>query len=388
MLFPLPPRTAEDIRAFCRRFTEGIRVEYKRNFDENVRRNLAKIVSSFANSLGGVLILGVNAVNGVPQEPIDGFEPEPREEVPLTVENLCIQNTYPAIFPKITEVPSDVEGKRFVTIEVDESPDAPHAIENSTKVYVRTGNAANPYELAHVDSVIELLRRRENPLGQRQLLFERAHVLGLHNDGAQAQVAICPVMPKRPLCSAADCWNFLRNTPYRGGHFFPIARMRRVEGGAAAFPDHECADVNRYGFVFGRKNISTHRREGDVEQYLDFSELFDLYVRIYWCAASFLERIHFRGDVLIELKLMKVLGQSLPFIPWEHNEIRDFASNDREVSASQITPSEDLRTRLLSTTQEIFAELCWPFWQSHDEFPREFLNRYIAVSLAGRGFQV
>src|SRR5215813_11301494 len=101
MLFPLPPRTAEDIRAFCGRFNEGIRVEYKRNFDENVRRNMPKIVSSFANSLGGVLILGVNAVNGVPQEPIEGFEPEPREEVPLTVENLCIQNTHPAIFPKV-----------------------------------------------------------------------------------------------------------------------------------------------------------------------------------------------------------------------------------------------------------------------------------------------
>jgi len=44
----------------------------------------------FANSLGGVLIIGVNALDGVPQNRIEGFTP-PEEELPLTVENLCIQ---------------------------------------------------------------------------------------------------------------------------------------------------------------------------------------------------------------------------------------------------------------------------------------------------------
>jgi predicted HTH transcriptional regulator len=70
MLFTRPPRAAEDIRSFCARFNEGLRVEYKANLDDAVRRALPKVISSFANSLGGVLVLGVNAVNGVPQEPI------------------------------------------------------------------------------------------------------------------------------------------------------------------------------------------------------------------------------------------------------------------------------------------------------------------------------
>jgi hypothetical protein len=52
-------------------------------------------------------------------------------------------------------------------IEVDESWEAPHAIENSKKVYVRTGNAANPYDFAQVDFVIELVRRRAEPLALR-----------------------------------------------------------------------------------------------------------------------------------------------------------------------------------------------------------------------------
>jgi hypothetical protein len=35
-------------------------------------------------------------------------------------------------------------------------------------VYVRTGNAANPYDLAHVDLIIDLVKRREEPLELRE----------------------------------------------------------------------------------------------------------------------------------------------------------------------------------------------------------------------------
>jgi len=107
MLFRATPRNAGDIRSFCAQFNEGIRVEYKSRFDDNVRRALPKVVSSFANSVGGVLVIGVNAADGVPQNPIEGFE-RPPEELPLTVENLCIQGINPPVFPKTTVIDSDV----------------------------------------------------------------------------------------------------------------------------------------------------------------------------------------------------------------------------------------------------------------------------------------
>src|SRR5579871_6016931 len=91
MIFTKYPITLEVIRAVCGKFNEGLRVEYKRDLDSSVRGKLAKIVSSFANSHGGVLIIGIDTVNGVPQPPFDGFQPAPREEFPLTVENLCLQ---------------------------------------------------------------------------------------------------------------------------------------------------------------------------------------------------------------------------------------------------------------------------------------------------------
>src|SRR5437660_12166024 len=96
MLFPNRPITVEHIRAFCAN-NEGYRVEYKGMFDSSVRDKIPKVLSSFANSNGGVLVIGVNTLNGVPQPPFEGFQPAPREEYALTVENICLQNIYPAI---------------------------------------------------------------------------------------------------------------------------------------------------------------------------------------------------------------------------------------------------------------------------------------------------
>lgn len=227
MLFPAIPQSVNDIREFCARFNEGIRVEYKVNFDENVRRALPKIVSSFANSLGGVLIVGVNAHDGVPQVPIEGFV-RPAEELPLTVENICLSGINPPVFPRTTVIDSDVAGRQFLIIEVDESWEAPHAIENSRKVYVRTGNAANPYDLAEVDLIIDLVRRRSEPreLRERMLRAARQRAFAAVPDTSiYAEASITPMYPRRTLCTRDSTWDFMTTQAYRGGRFFPFENV-------------------------------------------------------------------------------------------------------------------------------------------------------------------
>ena len=135
MLFPKPISNLEhqDVEEFCSRFTENIRVEYKSTFDQNVKKKLPRVVSAFANAYGGVLIVGVNASNGIPEKPIEGInfaDPEPR----LTLENICRENIFPEVPVYSKLVQSSVVGKAFLVVEVNESPKAPHAIENSTQV--------------------------------------------------------------------------------------------------------------------------------------------------------------------------------------------------------------------------------------------------------------
>ena len=291
MLFPTPPATADDIRAFCQRFNEGIRVEYKATFDRSVRQSTSKMISALANTLGGVAIIGVHAVNGVPQTPIEGFD-ETGEELTLVVEQICLQGINPAVIPKITQIQSDVPGKCFLLIEVDESPEAPHAIENQTRVYVRTGNAANPYELAHVDLIIERFTRRTELQKTRRTQIDRQseRCRDLLPPGPlDIEVSVGPVYPRRPLMSRDAVWTFADTENYRGGRFIPGALLRRTNDGVAGLNDgsHEYVDLSHFGFVFWKRSAQANflRPQEAATAFWRFSDVFQPVLKSLICAS-------------------------------------------------------------------------------------------------------
>ena len=93
--------TFSDIQAFCDEYSEGVRVEYKQAI-----RHIPKIVSSFANTQGGIFIIGVRADNETNKVvAIDGVSN------PGGLEEQIIQSAsegiYPAVHPEviIREVP-------------------------------------------------------------------------------------------------------------------------------------------------------------------------------------------------------------------------------------------------------------------------------------------
>jgi hypothetical protein len=69
--------TAQRILEACAHFNDGLCVEYKGNFDGKRQGPTAEGRFAFANSQGGVLIIGVKTVNGVRVKPIEGFAPAP-----------------------------------------------------------------------------------------------------------------------------------------------------------------------------------------------------------------------------------------------------------------------------------------------------------------------
>jgi len=386
MLFLATPQNVADIRSFCTQFNEGIRVEYKSTFDDNVRRALAKVVSSFANSLGGVLVIGVNAVDGVPQNPIEGFAP-PAEELPLTVENLCIQGINPPVFPKTTVVNSDVAGRIFLVIEVDESWEAPHAIENTKKVYVRTGNAANPYDLAQVDLIIELVRRRAEPLALRNRLVERARqraAQAVADTSVHAEVSIAPLYPRRALCTRDVTWDFLSAERYRGGRFFPFETLRRVEDGTASFRlNEQYGELNTFGVTLGRQVMQPGQ-----EQQLLVGDPFHLMLRLLVCGNRFFRSVGYHGDVSINLTLRNMQNQRMVFIPVRPGTVlgeNDYRTFENVLSGQQIVAAENLEMQLNQTLQSAISQVCWSFWQSADPFPTVELEQYLERTIQNMG---
>ena len=161
--------TFSDIEDFCQEYGEGIRVEYKRDFD--IKKHIPKTVSAFANTQGGIFIIGtetdkrtnkVIAIDGIPNS--GGIEEQ--------IQQSALTGIYPAVIPEviICSVPANPNNV-VVIVRVDESPQAPHAIQNSKKVYIRTGSITQPYDYAEIDRIEYMLKRREDvQITTRQIL--------------------------------------------------------------------------------------------------------------------------------------------------------------------------------------------------------------------------
>jgi hypothetical protein len=398
MIFIERPITVQHIRDACARFNEGLRVEYKSTFDANVRDQLPKVVSSFANSQGGVLVVGVRAVNGVPQPPFQGFVAQPREEFPLTVENICLRNIYPPVLPRVQVVESDAPNEVFLVIEVDESGEAPHAIENSRKVYVRTGNAANPYDFAEVDLIIDLLKRRAEPQARRERLTkfaqERSHQI-VPQDQPFMRVVICPTFPRSPQCTAQQAWEFLAQTSMRDPHLIPYNSMKRIPDGAASFRLQDprapeirprYVELGSYGLLFLAGQFSVRRWAADLDdtQHLVFGDLFHSLVRLTGCAGRFYSAFGYSGSLIMNVSLHNVRGWAMRFFdpigPFP-DDPEDFRCHTHLVVAERLVAVEQIRVQGVDEVTKILTELTWAFWQSNAAHPTDQLRRHVEALL-------
>lgn len=392
------PITAQHVRDVCARFNEGLRVEYKRALDANVRNHLPKIISSFANSQGGVLVVGINTLNGVPQPPFDGFAFQPREEFPLTVENICLQNINPPVLPRTHVIESDVPNQVFLVIEVDESGEAPHAIENSRMVYVRTGNAANPYDLAEVDLIIDLLKRRREPLEHRDRLIEfaeRRSNQSVHRDRPFLQISICPTFPRTALCTTQQVWEFMFRGPYnQAASLFNLNTVKRIPDGAADWMHHNAdnplspaqyAEIGNYGLLFAAREFQVIPWAGGADQprQIWFADLIQTLVKLIVFAERFYANYAYLGGLLLNTWLHNVQGFPMRFLdaPPFGDDPDDFRCHTEVVSTERLTAVEQIRTQRPNVLTEILTELTWSFWQSNAQFPvarlRQMVDRTI-----------
>jgi hypothetical protein len=389
MIFLERPITVRHIREVCAHFNEGLRVEYKGTFDASVRAHLPKIVSSFANSQGGVMIVGVPAVNGVPGAQIEGFEPPAREELALTVESICLQNIQPPVLPRTEIVQSDVPNRVFLVIEVDESAEAPHAIENSKRVYVRTGNAANPYDLAEVDLIIDLLRRRSEPTERRDRILRSAEKRSEQSVPRQQpylQVSACPQFPRMSLCSSHEAWDFLLRTTHAPEGLAAANSLKRVPDGAASLVNAaprvpaQYVELNKYGLLYAARHFAQTQAHPDLPFELHFLGLFQVLLRLTSTAGRFYSAVGYRGSLLIRTSVHLVRDQIMRFVPGnayvgvDLEEYRCFAES---VTAERLVGVDHLQERRVDVLTDILSEITWAFWQSNQEHPTAQLRRTI-----------
>ena len=382
-----------DIEAFCREWSEGVRVEYKSEI-----AHIPKIISSFANTQGGIFIIGVETdQNNKVKFPIQGIQNDGG------IEERIIQSAtdgiYPAIMPEviICDVPGETD-RVVVVVRVEESQHAPHAIQNSTKVYVRQGSTTPPYELAEIGRIEYLLKRREEPQRiSRQILDrieERVRVNSYSSQLERPNLAIFarPVFPYRPIIAPPEIYEYMVSHPSIPSTARNIdLSTKKVTGGAfhVAKGDWLCFwELNEHGIIYCReglhrkrmlRNYSTRDDDNLGEEYLSDEDIAWKAYTFIGVAAHFFTKCEYSGNVEMTARLEQVRGEKLLFSKDLHPAaVERRQSEESEILASTQCLPRDLRTakEYSRVLIELLNQLYWVFNVGDNEWRDEW-RKYV-----------
>lgn len=184
MLFtkPITEITYQDVVDFCNEQNpESFILDYKRELPKP-NDKLAKLIAAFANTYGGLLVIGINAPKGKPEPPFEGIDYDEKEKYAEKIQQIIISNITEPIFPEIHICPPD-NNKTFIIVRVAESDITPHRVGNDKKIYIRTGEintSANEYERsideASWGKIEWLASRRAKSIQLRNQMIDEAEI--------------------------------------------------------------------------------------------------------------------------------------------------------------------------------------------------------------------
>ena len=157
---PFHDLTFEDIVQFCKkRVPEGKQLDYKYLIPKNYEK-FAKVIASFANALGGILIIGVqDDKNDQPKPPFLGIPYH--EKLRNTIEDIIQVYIDPIVFVDINICVNKTGERMFVVVQIPQSNLTPHLVGKSKRAYIRTGQSSRPEAIVHPEKLPWLLDHRK-----------------------------------------------------------------------------------------------------------------------------------------------------------------------------------------------------------------------------------
>ena len=382
---PIDEITFEDVKSFCDVWAEGVRVEYKKEI-----RHIPKIVSSFANTHGGIFLIGVEAdqTNNMPIFPIEGI---PKDSgIEERIQQSALTGIYPGIIPEIKLVDVPNSNNVVVIVRVDESLQAPHAIKDVTQVYIRVGSITQPYEYKHanMDNIAYMFKRREDSqVVARQILeriekrvsaIEPAHITidslqQIYGELPKITVIAQPTFPYRPVIPIPDIYELGRKRLYP---------LRRVEGGAAyvgqryegrrALDDitKDYIEFNEYGIIYRKAMLSIYKDSYTDEERMDCDQFFVHIKDVIKYAVDLYGKCEYLGNIKISIQLQEILGWILSDDRGRHYREEITGNLDAktkcfntEVSTSIECLARDLENedKRNAIVEELMCPLFWAF---------------------------
>ncbi len=169
---PIESIEIDDIIGFCAlKREESIDLDYKSNWPSD----LEKVICSFANTQGGIILIGVDEEEKTrkPKLPINGIEGE-KSSIYQRVMNIASDGIYPPISPevRICEL-SNQENKFVVLIRILPSR-LMHSTDRRRRIYVRVADNSRGYDLASVSDLEWLWQRKTLLEEKREEIYRSA----------------------------------------------------------------------------------------------------------------------------------------------------------------------------------------------------------------------
>ena len=385
---PINEITFEDVESFCKEWAEGVRVEYKTEI-----KYISKIVSSFANTYGGIFLIGVEtdqknnrvtSMPGIPQR--NGIEEQ--------IQQSALTGIYPGVIPEIKVVDTPNSNNVIVIVRVDESIQAPHAIKDVTQVYVRVGSITQPYEykLADMDRIAYMFKRREDSQAVARNVLNRIEARAGRRfrpgpDKPDLTIIAKPIFPYRPVISVSDIYKLYDKK---------LSAIRRVEGGifytdggryVEYLSTKDYIEFNEYGIAYRKSLLSiSDNDEIDCDQFLfHLKNLIKHTIGLY-------KNCEYLGNIEIRIQLQEVLRKIL-IDPRGRDYREEITGNlnakpecsDTEVFASKQCFARDLENEEIrkDIVEDLMCQLLWAFNVPIDKTPiREKVRKRIERDLS------
>lgn len=366
---PFHDLTFEDIVQFCKkRVPEGKQLDYKYLIPKNYEK-FAKVIASFANTLGGTIIIGVqDDKNDQPKAPFLGIPYH--EKLRNTVEDIIQVYIDPIVFVDINICVNKTGDRMFVVIQIPQSNLTPHLVGKSKRAYIRTGQSSRPETIVHPEKLPWLLDHRKKSERLRHILYDKAeshfeNYLKTRTVSAAGEVmstlAILPLYPDEPLTN-------YKNLPPLIAHASTYASygtmadtqlpLQPVQDGAAVISNkrgiYKMTEFNAYGLVMNKQIVSSEELvNGHTASTLRLELLAQNLVLFFLTARKFLEKINAGGALYFRLKMSNTRARRVLFGNYQATVLEDYLRMDRTLSLS------DLQTDLHPLLGTLLHETAW-----------------------------
>ena len=355
--------TFDDIKSFCDQgFSEGLRIEYKEDFPRNVK--LAETICAFANTQGGIILIGVQAENRTNKPTaIPGIEL--REGLEEKVINICLSHISPTIAPEVrvcdfkSEPEKDVSDRAILFIRVRSSYVAPHYLLKDNRISVRVHNRNS---LADLQTIESLIGRREKTIseGVTSSVSYDIKEINVENE-AYETVAVAPQFPSEPFIH----FYTKENCQWLSEITNEVMRLNEQKTGIwQLILANSLNEITRYCRIERTGKIAFQRRAFVEKDKFFSSESIILLIDALKAVQKIYSRFGFYGNISVGLTIDNTKNLRLGFLQDDRMRIRRYIEGFR-CESNRVFVSKDLRYDELSYLDkkmaEILRELCIQF---------------------------